>query len=55
MGFLEVLVLIFVTLKLTEVIDWSWWMVFSPFAVYAVVAILFCFGAVYSVLSGKHH
>lgn len=25
-----VLVAIFVTLKLTHVIDWSWWWVFSP-------------------------
>lgn len=30
MGFLEILTLIFVVLKLTAVIDWSWWWVFSP-------------------------
>lgn len=33
MGFLEVLTLVFVTLKLLEVgavADWSWWWVFSP-------------------------
>ena len=30
MGFLEVLTIIFVVLKLTSVIDWSWWLVFSP-------------------------
>jgi hypothetical protein len=30
MGVLEVLFLIFVTLKLTGVIAWSWWWVFAP-------------------------
>lgn len=30
MGFTEVLTLIFVVLKLTGVIDWSWWLVFTP-------------------------
>jgi len=30
MGFLEVLLLIFITLKLTGFIDWSWWWVLSP-------------------------
>lgn len=28
--FLSVLTLIFVTLKLTDNIDWSWWWVLSP-------------------------
>lgn len=30
MGFTEVLTLIFVTLKLTGAIDWSWWLVLLP-------------------------
>jgi hypothetical protein len=30
MGFLSVLTLIFITLKLTEFIDWSWWFVLAP-------------------------
>lgn len=30
MGFTEVLTLIFITLKLTGYIDWSWWLVLSP-------------------------
>jgi len=30
MGFLETLTLVFIVLKLTDVIVWSWWMVFSP-------------------------
>lgn len=30
MGFLELLTLIFIVLKLTGAIDWSWWMVLLP-------------------------
>jgi len=30
MGFLEVLTLVFIVLKLTGTIDWSWWWVLSP-------------------------
>lgn len=29
-GFLGLLALIFITLKLTGVIDWSWWWILSP-------------------------
>lgn len=39
----ETLLLIFVTLKLTDLIDWSWWWVLSPLwipACFAVVVIL---------------
>ena len=32
-GFLNLLTLIFVTLKLTGFIDWSWWLVLSPLLV----------------------
>ena len=30
MGIGSVLLIVFVTLKLTELIDWSWWWVLSP-------------------------
>ena len=30
MNFLSVLTLIFITLQLTEIIDWSWWFVLAP-------------------------
>lgn len=30
MGFLEVLTIVFVVLKLMGTIDWSWWWVTSP-------------------------
>ena len=40
MGFLEVLTIVFVVLKLTDVIAWSWLMVFSPMLVgYAIIFI----------------
>ena len=29
-GFLGLLTVVFITLKLTEVITWSWWWVLSP-------------------------
>ena len=37
MGLLEVLTIVFVVLKLIDVIDWSWWWVISP--MYGAVAI----------------
>jgi hypothetical protein len=30
MGFAEVLTLVLIILKVLELIDWSWWWVFSP-------------------------
>ena len=30
MGILEALTIVFVVLKLTNVIDWSWWLVLLP-------------------------
>ncbi|MBO5700358.1 MAG: hypothetical protein J6R57_02940 [Bacteroidales bacterium] len=30
LGFSELLLLVFIVLKLTKVIDWSWWWVLSP-------------------------
>lgn len=49
-GVLGLLGIVFVTLKLTDVIDWSWWYVTMPFwGGLAVVGVLFfacCVGAV---------
>lgn len=36
-GFSELLLLMFIYLKLTNSIDWDWWVVFSP--VYVVILI----------------
>jgi len=40
MGFLETLTIVFIVLKLTEVIAWSWWAVFSP--MWVGYAVIFC-------------
>lgn len=39
-GFLSSLTLIFIVLKLTDVIDWSWWWVLSPLWLPIVIFIL---------------
>ena len=39
-GFVGLLTIVFVILKLTGVIDWSWWWVWSPIEAAAVVTIL---------------
>jgi hypothetical protein len=41
-GFFGILGLIFIVLKLTEVIAWSWWLVLAPFYggfIFAVLAL----------------
>jgi hypothetical protein len=44
MGFTELLTLIFIVLKLTHEINWSWWAVLSPelivMAIYVVIAVV---------------
>lgn len=40
MSFLEVLLVIFVILKLVGVITWSWWVVTAPFWVPVVLVIV---------------
>ena len=44
-GFIGILTIVFITLKLTHVIDWSWRWVLSPiwigyFTLFAIIAIL---------------
>lgn len=45
-GFFGLLFLIFLTLKLCDVIDWSWWWVtaplWGPLAVFTVVVAIIC-------------
>lgn len=46
-GFLSILTLIFITLKLTDNIDWSWWWVLSPAWISAsIVALVLIVGAI---------
>ena len=48
-GFYGLLTILFIGLKLTNHIDWSWWWVLSPlwigFALWAVIVVLFLVGA----------
>ncbi len=48
MGFLETLTIVFIVLKLTAVIDWSWLYVFSP--IFVAVGIYFLIFATYFVV-----
>lgn len=48
-GFLGVLTIAFIVLKLCKVISWSWWWVFSPMWIplsicLAIIAVCFVFG-----------
>ncbi|EKU43565.1 hypothetical protein C518_1447 [Lysinibacillus fusiformis ZB2] len=44
MGIAEVLTIVFVVLKLTDVITWSWWLVLLPailsFSLYAIIGVV---------------
>lgn len=52
-GFLPALCLIFITLKLCNVIDWSWWWVLAPIwiPIAAVIAILLIVCIVWGIAS----
>jgi len=38
-GFVGVLTIVFIVLRLTEVIDWAWWWVLAPIWISAAVAL----------------
>lgn len=49
-GFFGLLTLIFITLKLTGYIDWSWWLVLAPLfipviIIFAILVIMLVMGA----------
>ena len=39
LGFLDALQIVFIVLKLTHVIDWSWWLVLIPLWVTATMVV----------------
>ncbi len=58
MSFLEVLLIVFIILKLTGVIAWSWWLVTAPFwvpvAIFIIVAlIMLALGGTIKVIDKK--
>ena len=52
-GFFGALTILFIGLKLTLVIDWSWWLVLLPmYWIFALLAIIgFAFGCFYVLVS----
>ena len=41
LGFMDLLAIVFIVLKLCKVINWSWWWVLSPLWIQIVIGILF--------------
>lgn len=37
LGFFGLLQIVFIALKLTNYIDWSWWLVFVPFYIWLIL------------------
>lgn len=47
-GFCGLLTILFIALKLTKVITWSWWWVLAPIWIpFAIVLLFIIFGAVF--------
>lgn len=52
-GFFNLLFLVFLVLKLTKVIDWSWWWITAPlWGPIAALVFLVIFGGLFVVLCG---
>ena len=50
-GFSGLLTIVFITLKLLKVIDWSWWWVLSPLWIpFLAVVFIFCLMGLFLVL-----
>lgn len=45
-GILNILTLIFIVLKLTDTIDWSWWWILSP----TIAAVLVAIGVIITLI-----
>lgn len=41
MGFFGLLQIVFIALKITDYIDWSWWLVFTPFYAWLLIFTLY--------------
>lgn len=53
--FLQLLTIVFVVLKLTHYIDWSWWWVLAPLwaPVVLVIAVVFILGIIGAIVDGR--
>lgn len=52
-GFIGLLQIVFITLKLCKVIDWSWWWVMAPFEFYLIIILLIVSVVVFSAIAVK--
>ena len=52
-GFLGLLAIVFITLKLTEFIDWSWWWVTAP--LWVIPALLIVIGIIWFLNVVRKH
>lgn len=53
MGFLEVLTIIFVVLKIVGVIAWSWWIVFLPLIIAVGLYVIIVIGYLFAFIKMK--
>jgi len=53
MGFTEILTLIFIVLKLTHYIDWSWWYVLLPEIIMGVIYLTFFSAVVFATYKAQ--
>ena len=50
-GFVSLLTIVFITLKLTKNIDWSWWWILSPLWIgFVVMIIVLLLGVILAIL-----
>ncbi|KAB7765369.1 hypothetical protein [Xanthomonas sp. LMG 12461] len=52
-GFVGLLTIVFIVLKLTGYIAWSWWWVLSPVWISSLIAILIVLGAILIVAARR--
>ena len=55
MRFLSLLTLLFIGLKLTGYIAWSWWWVLAPIWISAILAAVILIGTAFIVFFGDSH
>ncbi|MDM5233235.1 MULTISPECIES: transmembrane Fragile-X-F protein [Lysinibacillus] len=58
MGIAEVLTVVFIVLKLTDVISWSWWLVLLPaiisFSIYIIILVVKLIMVIIAVVAVKN-
>lgn len=52
-SFIGLLQIVFITLKLCKVIDWSWWWVMAPFELWLIIGVLLISVGIFMVMTVK--